>query len=139
MTFQEIVEKDLNKIELFEFMEIQDKLEYFDCFPICLYNGIWYIYYEKAKEIEILDYFRTDIRQLPRHIYPLTYDEIPKELFFDKKWFWVPQDLILKTDCFELAKIFDKKYLDAYNLTSTYKYPAEHTYIYKFDEDNFIC
>lgn len=34
-----------DEVELFEFIELQNNLEYFDCLPICFYNGIWYIYY----------------------------------------------------------------------------------------------
>ena len=47
-----------DEVELFEFLELQNNLEYSDCLPICFYNGIWYIYYDRANKIEILDYHR---------------------------------------------------------------------------------
>ena len=66
-----------DEVELFEFLELQNNLEYSDCLPICFYNGTWYIYYDRANKIEILDYHRLDIPKLTRHIRELNDEDIP--------------------------------------------------------------
>lgn len=123
-----------DEVEFFEFLELQNNLEYFDCLPICFYGGIWYIYYDRANKIEILDYYRLDIPKLPRHIRELNDEEIPNEIFFGKKWLFVENGTFLHKDCAELAHYFDEKYRYKF----IYKYhQKEVSSNWNLDEENF--
>lgn len=97
-------------MKFFGFLELSDNIENYDKIPVCLFNGIWYTYVEKANEIEVFDYNRKDIPILPRHIRSLIDDDVPREIFFERSWFFVPQEEILMKDCRKVAEFLDKKY-----------------------------
>lgn len=121
--------------EFLEFIELHNRLEYFDCLPICLYNGIWYVYYERPNQIEVLDYHRTDIPVLPRHFKELVDEEIPNELFYGKRWLFIRDSEILDKDCTKLAHFLDKKYQEKF--VYRYHFQKEISATWNLTEEDF--
>ncbi len=97
-------------MKFFWFLELSDNIENYDKVPVCLFNGIWYSFFGRTNEIEVFDYNRKDIPVLPRHFRSLIDLDVPREIFFEKIWFYIPASDILMKDCREIAGFLDKKY-----------------------------